>query len=42
VSLIATEFFGERMKQASKTHQFLSFLALFAGAGAMCFLAKWA
>ena len=42
VNLIAPEFFGERMRRASNASQFASYLALFAGAGVMCVLAKWA
>ena len=42
VDLIAVDFFGERMRNASARQQLLAYLFLFLGAAVMCLLAKWA
>ena len=42
MDLIAVDFFGERMRKASARHQSLAYAFLFAGAGSMALLAKWA
>ena len=42
VDLIAVDFFGERMRNASTRQQLLAYVFLFLGAAVMCLLAKWA
>jgi len=42
VDLIAVDFFGERMRNASPRLQLLAYAFLFLGAAAMCLLANWA